>query len=106
MRRPRRSYPQHPLPLLTAMGCSQPLTMAPANLSRQQHWILKRLRDGARILLDMDQRRALIYSCRRGMEELAQITLRTLSSLVRAGILVAVAREGRLVHYDYALSPH
>lgn len=102
MRRPRRSYPQHSLPLLAATGCSQPISMATTNLSRQQRWILKHLRNGARILLDMDQRRALIYSFRKGMEELAQITLRTLSSLVRAGVLIAVAREGRLVHYDYA----
>lgn len=103
MRRPRRSYPQHPLPLLTALGCTADLSLPPnAKLSPRHHVILKHLRGGARVLLDMDQRRALIYSFKRGIEHLAEITLRALSALVKAGMLVACAREGRLVHYTYA----
>ena len=106
MRRPRRSYPRHPLPLLTALGCTADLSLpATSRLSPHQHSILHHLRDGARILLDMDQRKALLYSFKRGIQHLAQITLRALSALVRAGVLVACSREGRLVHYSYAPAP-
>lgn len=84
------------------MGCTAELSPPNAiRLSPRHHSILNYLRSGARVLLDMDQRRALVYSFKQGVEHLAEITLRALSALIKAGMLVACAREGRLVHYSY-----
>lgn len=103
MRRQRRSYPQHAFPLLSSPSGTQPLSFSsPFRLSKHQKWLLGQVRLGARILLDMNQKRALLYSFRRGIEELAEITLRALSRLVKMGFLTPAAMDGRVIHYSYS----
>lgn len=103
MRRQRRSYPQHPFPLISVAGNDQRLEFQhDLKLSKQQQWLLAHIRQGARILLDMTHKRALLYSFKRGIEHLTEITIRALSGLLKAGFIAPTAREGRLIHYGYA----
>jgi hypothetical protein len=103
MRRQRRSYPQHPFPLITVAGGDPRLEFPQDHrLSKQQQWLLNHIRQGARILFDMTQKRALLYSFKRGVEHLAEITIRALSGLLKTGLLAPTARDGRLIHYVYA----
>lgn len=103
MRRQRRSYPQHPFPLISAVSSDQQIEFAnDKRLSKQQQWLLDHIKRGAKILFDMTQKRALLYSFRRGVEHLAEITIRSLSGLLKAGFLAPTARDGRLIHYGYA----
>jgi hypothetical protein len=99
--RVRKPRPLHPFPFIA--GCRPlrgPLIPAKINsLTRAQNRILTQLRQGARILFDIDQKRALLYSLRRGIEHLAELTVRAIAGLLRAGKLAICAREGRLVHY-------
>ena len=64
--------------------------------------ILSLLRDGARLLFDIERKRALVYSFRHGVEHLLEVTVRSLSSLLRSGSLVFCGRQGRLVFYMLA----
>lgn len=106
MRRARRSYPRHALPLVTSLGGHPEIPYNPLkSLTRRHQWIIGHLRRGARILLDIEQRRALVYTWARGIEHLAEITVRALSDLIQAGILVATAKEGRIVHYSLVGAP-
>jgi len=98
--RSRRPYPRHRYPSL--LTPAYPGLEKPSNdaMSPQQQRLLKTLRDGARVLFDVEQGRALVYRFRQGLEQVAELTVRTLSWLVRQGHLVLTAREGRLVHYQ------
>lgn len=69
------------------------------HINSAEQKILDMLASGARILFDINRKRALVYSFRRGFEHLREITVRTLSSLVAQGRLVMVGREGKTVHY-------
>lgn len=106
MRRDRRSYPRHPLPLVTAIGGHPEISFDPLiSLTRRHRLIIDHLQNGARILLDMEQRRALVYCFSRGIQHLVEITVRSLSDLIKAGILIATAKEGRIVHYGLVGAP-
>lgn len=120
MAKSKRSYPQHryplliqppypthstddPLPLPQCVMAlspqpSPPVQPPPSPLEMQiNQW----LSQGARVLFDMNKGRALIYSFRRGFEEIEDITVRMLSLLIRRGWLVCTCREGRLIHYAW-----
>ncbi len=100
--RPRRPYPRHRYPTLLMPVLLGPTEMEKAlPASRQQQRILKTLRDGARVLFDVDLGRALMYRVKQGLEEVGELTVRTLAWLVRQGHLVFTGREGRLAHYQY-----
>lgn len=105
--RTRRPYPQHPYPVLLSspsLDPDAPPSGQAAPLSRKARKILATLRKGGRILFDMKKGRALVYRIRQGFEEVAEMTVRMLSMLVKQGYLVVERREGRLVHYIPALS--
>lgn len=100
MRRSRHSYPAHPYPvLLTPPMVGTANFAAELRLTRFESGLLRKLKSGARVLFDMEQGRAMLYAFRRGIEALAEVTIRTLSRLVQAGHLYVSGREGRLVHF-------
>lgn len=103
MRRQRRSYPQHPFPFITLPDrVSQLEFPSQVKLSKHQKWLLSLIRQGARVLLDITEKRALLYSFKRGIEHLAQITIRALTTLIKAGLIAPTSRDGRLIHYSYS----
>lgn len=98
--RTRRPYPRHRYPsLLTPVFSSTADLDIP--MSPQQQRILKTLQAGARVLFDVELGRALVYRLRQGLEQVGELTVRTLAWLVRRGHLVLTGREGRLAHYQY-----
>ena len=97
----KRSYPKHPFPFLLGEytypeSSTQNMYQA---LNKSERQVLSHLKQGARILFDIERRRALVYSFRRGIEHIAELSVRTLGHLVRQGVLVVAGREGRLIHY-------
>lgn len=102
--RSRRPYPRHRYPSLLSPALHGPAVLAPA-MSPQQERILKTLREGARVLFDVDQGRALVYRLRQGLEQVGELTVRTLAWLVRQGHLILAGRDGHLAHYQYVPSP-
>lgn len=100
----RKPRPLHPFPFVA--GC-RPIpfdhdSIEPAPLSKAQINILDQLRNGARILFDIEHKRALLYSFKRGVEHLGEVTVRSLSKLLKNGWLTVCGREGRLIHYSLA----
>ena len=96
----KRSYPRHAFPFLLgeyARTVSPLDVVHPFNKAERQ--ILSHLKQGARILFDMEQKRALVYSFKRGIEHIAELSVRALAHLVRLGMLTVSGREGRLIHY-------
>lgn len=59
----------------------------------------KMLRDGARVLLDLDTGKCLLYSFSNGIRVLGTLTIRMLSQLLRIGDLVLASRENRWIHF-------
>lgn len=100
----RKPRPLHPFPVIA--GCRQPssdgLHAELHTLTRAELIVISHLKRGARILFDIEHKRALLYSFKRGVEHLAELTVRSLSSLLKAGKLIVAGREGRLVHYALA----
>lgn len=102
----RYSYPQHRCPHLVSTPDaflappSQPLSAAGLTPAHQR--VLNTLRKGARILLDLSKGKAMVYRMRQGIEQVMVLTVRTLSTLVRQGVLVISERHGQWVHYTYA----
>lgn len=96
--------PLHPFPFLIHEPYAKPEPRAPKAiaLNRFERQLLDELRRGAKLMFDMKQGRALVYSWQAGLKELFEITVRTLARLVRIGRLVAVGRQERLVHYAMA----
>lgn len=101
MRRPRRSYPQHPFPFMLDGRPSQSQPTSSRHLSKHQRWLIQHIRKGARVLLDLQHKKALLLSFKQGVAQLVEITIRVLSGLVDAGLLVPTTKEGRLVHFEY-----
>lgn len=102
----RYSYPQHRCPQLaardTALLAAQPTQTSPRPLTRAHQRVLNTLRGGARVLLDLSKGKAMVYRMRQGIEQVMALTVRTLSALVRQGVLVISERHGQWVHYTYA----
>lgn len=99
--------PKGPFPYLVA---SQPLTRRhtvahphPVVLNRFQKTILEAMGKGAHLLFDTEAKRGLLYSFRRGVAQLAELSIRTLAAMVKEGLLHVSGHEGRLIHY--ALGP-
>lgn len=104
--RERRPRPLDPFPYLIrpdAVRRNEPGRPRPLVVSAQHRRVLAHLANGARLLLDIDHRRALLYTFRQGLRHLAELTIRTVGRLVRMGLLVVTGREGRRVHYALAL---
>lgn len=57
------------------------------------------LRNGARVLLDLDTGKCLLYSFSNGVKVLGTMTIRMLSQLLKLGDLVLAARENRWIHF-------
>ena len=101
--RMRYSYPRHRYPFLMHSAERLPATCAPSfPLTPAHHRIVASLKTGARVAFDTARGRALVYRIRHGMEELMELTVRTLALLVRKGILVVSERTDQWVHYAYA----
>ena len=119
MAKSKRSYPKHRYPLLInppipthsaedplPLPQKAPLLSAPAEPpmippSTLEVQIAKWLASGARILFDMERGRALVYSFKRGFEELEEISVRMLSILIKRGWVSCTGQEGRLIHYAW-----
>lgn len=57
------------------------------------------LHQGARVLLDLDTGKCLLYSFSNGIKVLGTLTIRMLSQLLRLGDIVMAARENRWIHF-------
>lgn len=102
--RTRYPYPQHQYPILvspTGRLHSLAANEIQGSLTPTRLRILRALQQGGRVLFDTDRGRALIYKVQQGLQEIQQMTVRTLSWLIRRGYLVMGMRHGRLVHYDF-----
>jgi hypothetical protein len=116
----RKKRPEHPFPLLAQLAPAQDSQgflpsvsferrcharpPAPAPRTPAQRRFCRLLQQGARVLLDLESGRCLVYSCANGLRVLAQMTIRTLSQLLRQGALVMAARENHWVHYAHPAS--
>lgn len=96
--------PTGPFPYLIA---SQPIIRRhtiskphPIVLNRTQKNILKAMKSGARLLFDVEAKRGLLYSFQRGIQQLAELSIRSLAMMVKEGLLYVSGREGRLIHYS------
>ncbi len=102
----RYSYPQHRCPHLVSTPDTLLVSPTPpqsaAGLTPAHQRVLNTLRKGARILLDLSKGKAMVYRMRQGIEQVMVLTVRTLSTLVRQGVLVISERHGQWVHYAYA----
>lgn len=97
--------PLHPFPHLVPADAVLERSESPVAdgaLSQAQRQVITRLRQGGRVLFDMEAGRALVYSARQGLRQWLELSVRALAHLVRQGWLVMVGREGRLVHYALA----
>ena len=102
----KKPRPLHPFRFL-AVGQTNPHhTPLPRGTNTFEHQIISLLHSGARVLFDIKAKRGLIYSVRRGVEHLCEITARTLSSLLHQGYVVMVARHKGVIHYALAGSNH
>jgi len=113
----KRSYPKHRYPLLVHSSMPGypaddpmplPTSVHPAEeqiVSTPQtkfEWLLLNwLSTGARVLFDMTKGRALLYSFKRGFEELQEISVRMLSQLLKKGLIRCTGKEGTVVHYAW-----
>ena len=101
--RMRYPYPRHRYPSLLPSAerlpapCAPPVVLTPAHRR-----IVASLQRGAKVAFDTLRGRALVYRMHQGMEELMELTVRTLALLVRRGILVVTERTEQWVHYQYA----
>lgn len=68
-------------------------------LTKYQRYIIHNLKRGAEILLDLRQKQALLYTVKNGIKKLSKISIRTLSSLIRNGILQINNREGNRIYF-------
>lgn len=102
----RYSYPQHRCPQLAARDnavlAAPPNSTSPMSLTRAHQRVLNTLRGGARVLLDLSKGKAMVYRMSQGIEQIMALTVRTLATLVRQGVLVISERHGQWVHYTYA----
>lgn len=97
--------PLHPFPHLAdptfrphpAPGASSVSKSAP---SRHQRHLLALLAQGARILFDIEAKRALVLY--QGFKSAGEMTVRALAELIRQGLVVMTGREGRLILYALA----
>lgn len=106
--RSRRPYPQHPFPELVStpvLGVPAPICEQHRQPSPKSAHILKSLATGARVLFDMNRKRALVYRFRHGLEEIVELSVRMLAWLVKRGYLVVSGREGKIVHYTPVRQP-
>ena len=99
--------PLHPFPYLVK-GQHPPYRSCPPlrSLTSAEKHILDLLNNGARVLFDIKAKKGLIYTFKQGLRTIMEITARMLSSLLHHGNVVAVAREGRLVHYGLTHQNH
>lgn len=93
--------PLHPFPhLLASPAHNGPIHPDPRTISPTQRRLLGLMAQGARILFDIQAKRALVYG--RGLRELGELSVRMLAHMVRQGWVIMTGREGRLVHYTLA----
>lgn len=103
--RPLHPFPHLIMPAAQDTG-SGPVAFNPAHKpmaqapTRTQRRLLDLLAKGARILFDIEAKRALILS--QGFRSAGEVTVRALADLVRRGLVVMTGREGRLVLYRLA----
>lgn len=81
----------------------QILNPHPIIMNRFQKNILQSMKKGAQLLFDIEAKRGLLYSFKKGVEHLAELSIRSLSMMVKEGLLRVLKREGRIIHY--ALGP-
>lgn len=67
--------------------------------SSAERRILRWLRQGAQILLDLKFRRVMVFHASSGWKPLMEITTRMLGLLVRHGVLVRTGSTGSLVQF-------
>lgn len=87
--------PLHPFPLLISGRCvptNTPMTAAERD-------VLLLLKNGNRIVFDIQEKRGLIYRFSRGIETVMEISVRMLAALVKKCGLIPVSREGKFVHF-------
>lgn len=69
------------------------------SLTKYQRYIIHNMKRGAEILLDISRKQALLYTVKNGIKKLCKISIRTLSSLIRNGIIHINNREGNRVFF-------
>lgn len=96
--RSRRPYPRHPFPFLLSSPPTEAAKLTPLPTKRLRT-VMAYIQEGARVLFDAEKRRAFIYRFSCGIVEMAELTVRSFSYLVKQGYLHLAHQEGRLVHY-------
>lgn len=69
------------------------------DLTKYQRYIIHNLKRGAEILLDLKRKKALLYIVKNGIKKLSKISIRTLSSLIKKGIIHINNREDNRVFF-------
>ena len=96
--RSRRSYPKHAFPCLLSFHNEIPSPLQPLPNKKLKE-VVQHIHQGARVLFDPQRRRAMLYRFSCGIVEMAQLTVRSLSILVKKGYLLMSYQEGSVVHY-------
>ncbi len=94
-KRPKHAY------RFIANNMANPDTVTPQSitLSSSDRQIMALLADGAFLLFDMQHHRALLYRMRGGMQQLAELTVRSIAKLVRLGLITLLHQSGHLLHF-------
>ena len=70
-----------------------------ARPTKQLRRLSELIEKGARVLLDMKTKRALLYDFSQGIRTICEISVRMLSSLLKKGDIAPVAQHQHIIHY-------
>ncbi len=109
MRKKNSYYPKNAFPIILSntpkysadlpIYCKgEKINFKVTNLTMYEKKILSILKEGKRIIFDMNLRKTFIVVWRKGVQILGKMTLRTTSRFIQMGILFCHSKEGHLVH--------
>lgn len=98
----RRKKSEHfhsntPFPNLTSGVVGKDLRIESYPLTPNHKTIIQYLKTGASLLLDMKEKKVVLYEA--GIQLFKTLSIRTLSFLVKKGLVKVENREGARVHY-------
>lgn len=108
-----KTRPLHPFPLLAHVSDVALIAPSSSYIPKQHppkhsftptkkvKQLSKLIEQGARVLLDIKAKRALIYDFAQGLRMVCEISIRMLSSLLKTGQVIPVSKQQHLVHYAF-----
>lgn len=97
MRKKNKNFSNTPFPnLISGVSVSDPRIQGYPLTANHRH-ILHYLKTGASLLLDIKEKKVLLYES--GVQLFKTLSIRTLSFLVKRGLIKVENREGERIHF-------